>query len=69
MAVGPTEDDPRRQGYTLVTKTEFGSIDDMKYYENDCPVHGAVKGVLKELTVDGIMTVFFKAQVTGGSQQ
>lgn len=41
----------------------------MKFYETDCPAHGEVKNVLKEVELDGIMTVFFKAQATGGTQQ
>lgn len=41
----------------------------MKYYENDCPAHGAVKAVLKEVELDGMMTIFYKAQATGGTQQ
>jgi hypothetical protein len=40
MTVGPAEEDPRSQGYTLVSKTEFASMDDMKYYDNECPAHG-----------------------------
>lgn len=69
MTVGPAEDDPRTQGYTLVSKTEFANMDDMKFYDSECPAHGAVKSFIKELTVDGIMTVFFKAQATGGTEQ
>lgn len=69
MAVGPAEDDPRSQGYTLVSKTEFANMDDMKFYDNECPAHGAIKTFIKELTVDGIMTVYFKAEATGGTDQ
>ncbi|KAI6780499.1 uncharacterized protein J7T54_000138 [Emericellopsis cladophorae] len=68
MAAGPAEEGPRTQGYTFVSKTEFASMDDMKFYESECPAHGAVKGLLEELKVDGIMTVFFKPQVTGDAQ-
>ncbi len=66
MVVGPAEEDPRSQGYTLVSKTEFANLEDMKYYDEGCPAHGAVKAFIKTLTVDGIMTVYFKAQATGG---
>lgn len=66
MTVGPAEEDPRSQGYTLVSKTEFASMEDMKYYDTECPAHGEVKSLIKTLTVDGLMTVYFKAQATGG---
>lgn len=69
MAVGPAEDDPRTQGYTLVSKTEFASMDDMKFYDEECPAHGAVKSFIKQLTVEGILTVYFKAQASGGTDQ
>lgn len=66
MTVGPAEDDPRSQGYTLVSKSEFASMEDMRYFENECPAHGEVRSLIKALTVDGILTVYFKAQATGG---
>lgn len=66
MVVGPAEADPRSQGYTLVSKTEFASMEDMKYYDEECPAHGVIKSFVKELTVDGILTVYFKPQAMGG---
>lgn len=51
----------------MVNKTEFASLDDMKYYDDECPSHQAVKAFIKELTVEGILTVYFKPQVVGGS--
>ncbi|CAF3447400.1 unnamed protein product [Fusarium graminearum] len=67
MVAGPAEDGPRTEGYTFVNKTEFASMEDMKYYETECPAHGEVKKVLGEITIDGMMTVFFKPQATGGA--
>ncbi|WZH40752.1 Stress-response A/B barrel domain-containing protein [Fusarium acuminatum] len=67
MVAGPVEDGPRTEGYTFVNKTEFANMEDMKYYETECPAHGEVKKVLGEITIDGMMTVFFKPQATGGS--
>ncbi|KAF4457980.1 stress responsive A B barrel domain [Fusarium albosuccineum] len=67
MVAGPAEEGPRTEGYTFVNKTEFASMDDMRYYESDCPAHGEVKKVLGEITIDGMMTVFFKPQATGGT--
>lgn len=60
MVVGPAEADPRSQGYTLVSKTEFASMEDMKFYDDECPAHNELKGLVKTLGVDGIMTVYFK---------
>lgn len=67
MSVGPAEADPRSQGYTLVSKTEFASLSDMRYYDESCPAHGAVKAFIKELQVDGILTVYFTPSVVGGT--
>ncbi|KAG6003623.1 hypothetical protein E4U43_000893 [Claviceps pusilla] len=66
LAVGPTEKDPRSQGYTVACKTEFASIDDMKYYDVSCQAHQIFKATAKELGVEGVLTVYFQPQVTGG---
>ena len=66
MTVGPAEADPRSQGYTLVSKTEFANMEDMKYYDEGCAAHGVIKSLVRTLTVEGIMTVYFKAAATGG---
>ncbi|KAL7808232.1 hypothetical protein V8C26DRAFT_413497 [Trichoderma gracile] len=67
MAAGPAEPDQRSQGYTFVAKSEFASLDDMKYYDAECPAHQALKKVAMTLGVEGILTVYFKPQVTGGA--
>ena len=67
MVAGPAEEGPRTNGYTFVNKTEFASMDDMRYYESECPAHGEVKKVLGEITIDDMMTVFFKPHATGGT--
>ncbi|GKT50758.1 uncharacterized protein ColSpa_10939 [Colletotrichum spaethianum] len=64
MVVGPAADDPRTQGFTVVAKTEFASLDDMKYYDDECAAHGALKAFVKEkLTVGGVMSVYFEPQI------
>ncbi|KAK0628573.1 hypothetical protein B0T17DRAFT_614473 [Bombardia bombarda] len=40
---GLAKDDPRSKGYTVVTHCEFASLDDMKYYDQECPAHLAIK--------------------------
>ncbi|THW99719.1 hypothetical protein D6D17_06497 [Aureobasidium pullulans] len=44
---GPAVNDARSQGYTLAAQTTFSSLDDMKYYDNDCEAHAALKAVAK----------------------
>jgi hypothetical protein len=67
MLVGPTEEDPRRQGWTVVCKTEFASMDDMAYYDDGCTAHNDLRVFVKTLPVDDVMTVFFTAQAVGGT--
>jgi len=35
--------DPRAKGYTIVAETEFANLDDMKYYDAECPAHMSLK--------------------------
>ncbi len=37
------EQDARSQGFTVVSKTEFASLDDMKFYDDECVAHKALK--------------------------
>lgn len=67
LAVGPAEADPRSQGFTLVSKSEFVTMDDMKYYDDHCPHHQSLKDFAKTLALEGIMTVYFKPQVLAAS--
>ncbi|KAF5619735.1 stress responsive A B barrel domain protein, partial [Fusarium tjaetaba] len=39
MVVGAADEDARSQGYTFVSKTEFASMEDMKYYDEGCQAH------------------------------
>jgi hypothetical protein len=68
LTAGPVMDDPRTKGFTIVSKTEFANIEDMRYYDVDCAAHAALKAVGKSLSIeggqDGIMTVYFEAAVT-----
>jgi hypothetical protein len=65
--VGVAEDDARSQGYTVICKTEFASMEDLKYYDDSCAAHQALKATAKDFGVEGIMTVYFKPQLIGGS--
>ncbi|KAF2724778.1 hypothetical protein K431DRAFT_281729 [Polychaeton citri CBS 116435] len=38
-----TIDDPRRQGYNIAAITTFDSLDDMKFYDENCEAHRKLK--------------------------
>lgn len=57
--VGPSYDDVRNQGYTLVALSVFGSVEDMKYYDDECAAHAELKKVAKTLH-HGAMMVYFQ---------
>ncbi|RDA83750.1 hypothetical protein CP532_4992 [Ophiocordyceps camponoti-leonardi (nom. inval.)] len=68
LTAGIAEQDQRSQGFTVVSKTEFASIDDMRYFDDECKAHQDVKAfVSKSLTVEGVMTVYFTPGVSGGA--
>ncbi|KAK0110023.1 hypothetical protein ONS95_002684 [Cadophora gregata] len=43
LEAGPAHDDVRSQGYTLIAKSEFGSLEDMKFYDEACEAHKELK--------------------------
>ncbi|KAK1596864.1 stress responsive A/B barrel domain-containing protein [Colletotrichum navitas] len=61
LVVGHAAEDPRAQGFTVVSKSEFASLEDMKYYDDECAAHAALKAYVKEnITVSGFMSVYFE---------
>jgi len=66
LAAGPAYEDARSQGYTLVAKSEFKNLDDMKYYDEKCEAHQVLKAGTKSLGVDGVMTVYYSPEVVMG---
>ncbi|KAJ5779300.1 Dimeric alpha-beta barrel [Penicillium paradoxum] len=58
-AVGPTIADPRNKGYNLSVKTTFASMDDMKYYDNECEAHKALKACVGPVKED-VLTTFYE---------
>lgn len=60
--VGPTFDDVRNQGYTLAALSVFASVEDMKYYDDECAAHGELKKVAKTLH-KGAMMVYFQSAI------
>ncbi|ROT37610.1 hypothetical protein SODALDRAFT_351849 [Sodiomyces alkalinus F11] len=62
LVVGPAVEDARSKGYTVVAKTEFASLDDMRWYDNECPAHAALKKTAGSFGIgpDDILSVYFE---------
>ncbi|KAJ9145268.1 hypothetical protein NKR19_g6104 [Coniochaeta hoffmannii] len=43
MAAGISLDPARSRGYTVVSRSEFASMEDMRWYDEQCPAHAALK--------------------------
>ena len=52
-------DDPRGQGYTLAAKTVFTSLDDIKYYDEECEAHAALKAAVGPTVKGGPPLIIF----------
>lgn len=59
-AAGPSIDDPRNKGYNVSVKTTFASLEDMKYYDNECEAHKALKAVAGPVKED-VLTTYFES--------
>ncbi|CAL5875070.1 uncharacterized protein PFLUO_LOCUS9374 [Penicillium psychrofluorescens] len=57
-AAGASIPDPRNQGFNLSVKTTFASMEDMKYYDNDCEAHKALKAVAASVREEVLTTYF-----------
>ena len=57
---GQTVGDPRSQGYTLCAQMVFRSLDDMKYYDEQCEAHAALKAAAKGKIEPPPMVVYFE---------
>ena len=67
MVVGLAEPDARSQGITVVAKTEFASLEDMHYYDDDCPAHKALKEYAKGFKHETKpISIYFKPQIVQG---
>jgi hypothetical protein len=59
VSVGPTFDDARNQGYTFAAHSVFASVEDMKYYDDECAAHAELKKFAREAH-QGVMMVYFQ---------
>lgn len=57
-AVGQSIDDPRNKGFNISVKTTFASMEDMKYYDNECEAHKALKAVAGPVKEDVLTTYY-----------
>ncbi|KAH6710752.1 hypothetical protein BKA61DRAFT_612343 [Leptodontidium sp. MPI-SDFR-AT-0119] len=67
LEAGPAHDDVRSQGYTLIAKSEFRTLEDMKFYDAECEAHQTLKAGVKTLGSEGIMTVYFNPEVSAAA--
>jgi len=65
LEAGKTYGDPLAQGgYHVVAKSEFSSLDDMKYYADECAAHAILKVGARKLGIEGMLNVYYSAEVT-----
>lgn len=54
------DDAARAKGYTVVAQTKFNSLDDMKFYDEQCAAHQELKTLLRGLRPEEPpLTVYF----------
>jgi hypothetical protein len=59
LQAGPLFEDARSAGFTFAAKSEFKSVEDMKYYDADCEAHKVLKANAKTLGIEGMMMVYY----------
>ncbi|KAI4147672.1 MAG: hypothetical protein LQ340_005446, partial [Diploschistes diacapsis] len=59
VAANPLLPDQRSQGFTFVARTAFASLDDMRFYDEECEAHKDVKKVVGP-HAQGVMTVYWE---------
>ncbi|GIK03292.1 hypothetical protein Aspvir_007361 [Aspergillus viridinutans] len=59
-AAGESFPDPRNKGFNISVKTTFASMEDMKYYDNECEAHKALKAVAGPVKED-VLTTYFES--------
>lgn len=66
LEAGPLFEDPRSQGFTFASKSEFATKEDMAYYDDECEAHKVLKVGAKDLGVEGIMTIYYDPVISQG---
>ncbi|KAG7291789.1 hypothetical protein NEMBOFW57_001809 [Staphylotrichum longicolle] len=57
-------DDPRSNGYTVVARTLFSSVEDMKYYDTECPAHKELRKTASGLIAERPLVVAVESEAT-----
>ncbi|MCJ1334069.1 hypothetical protein MMC10_010776 [Thelotrema lepadinum] len=55
----PLLPDQRSQGFNFIARTSFATLDDMKYYDEECQAHKNLKTVVGP-HAQGVMTVYWE---------
>ncbi|KAH8907440.1 hypothetical protein BR93DRAFT_926487 [Coniochaeta sp. PMI_546] len=63
MAAGIAVDPARSKGYTVVSRSEFASMEDMRWYDESCPAHAALKETARAFNMPEPPLVFYHEDV------
>ncbi len=63
MAAGVALDPARARGYTVLSRTEFASMEDMRWYDEECPAHAALKETVRAFTMQQPPLFFYHEDV------
>jgi hypothetical protein len=56
----PTLPDQRSKGYTLAVRTTFDTLDDMKYYDDECLAHKDLKAFAMPKKTGDVLIFYFE---------
>ncbi|PKY02646.1 hypothetical protein P168DRAFT_283407 [Aspergillus campestris IBT 28561] len=59
-AVGVSFPDVRNKGYNISVKTTFASMEDMKFYDEECEAHKDLKKIAGPVKED-VLTTFYES--------
>ncbi|KAH8817457.1 hypothetical protein F5884DRAFT_779484 [Xylogone sp. PMI_703] len=59
VRAGPAFPDQRSQGFTVAAISQFTTVEDMAYYDNECAAHAELKVVAKSVH-QGVTMVYFQ---------
>jgi hypothetical protein len=60
VSFGPAFPDPRSQGYNFGVKTTFATLEDLKFYDAECPAHQTLKAFLGGRKEGDVLTVYYE---------
>jgi len=60
VSFGPAIPNPRSQGYNFGAKTTFATLEDMRFYDEECPAHQTLKAFGKHVVEGAPLTVYYE---------